>query len=351
MHRKYRLPLSGRPIPEMNNGTYQFPWTGMESFLNSRAISRNTANAYQTALRFLADWVQHYKHGGFKVTDAWPLDSKQLTTEIVRQFLNWIVSARSQATARTYVAAFRSFLTHLHSMDRLPIGIDLLKIQSHRHQQRLNQINVSESVTSLDEARQQMPKIACYYHKLPLPLKNDAYNRRLTLLRNRAFMSVIFYSAMRISEVVSLNVRTVGYGRHTQLAITGKGNKSRIVHLDAVAQQAIQAYLGEREGDSPALFISHSRRSYGRRLSLVAADNIVKTAVKALGCDPRLSAHDFRHFRATQLLRNEVPLVIVQEFLGHADISTTRAIYAPVIGADKVADMLRTSKGMLDYDE
>jgi integrase/recombinase XerD len=68
--------------------------------------------------------------------------------------------------------------------------------------------------------------------------------------------------------------------------------------------------------------------------------NIVKKAVKALNLHRSLSAHDFRHFRATQLLREGMPLEVVQEFLGHADISTTRNIYAPVLGAHIVGEWL-----------
>jgi site-specific recombinase XerD len=68
--------------------------------------------------------------------------------------------------------------------------------------------------------------------------------------------------------------------------------------------------------------------------------NVVKRAVKALALEPSLSAHDFRHYRATQLLREGVPLEVVQEFLGHIDVSTTRGIYAPVLGVQVVRGWL-----------
>jgi integrase len=60
--------------------------------------------------------------------------------------------------------------------------------------------------------------------------------------------------------------------------------------------------------------------------------NVVKKAIRALGLDPSLSAHDFRHYRATQLLRAGMPLEAVQELLGHVDINTTRTVYAPLLG-------------------
>src|SRR5690606_25249108 len=90
--------------------------------------------------------------------------------------------------------------------------------------------------------------------------------------------------------------------------------------------------LSERTDTNQALFISHSRNSGNARLSITSVHNVVKQAVNTLGLHESLSAHDFRHYRATQLLRAGMPLEVVQEFLGHADVTTTRTSYAPVLG-------------------
>jgi integrase/recombinase XerD len=88
------------------------------------------------------------------------------------------------------------------------------------------------------------------------------------------------------------------------------------------------------------LFIAHSRNARNARLSVTSAHNVVKRAVKALGLHEGISAHDFRHYRATQLLREGMPLEVVQEYLGHSDISTTRGVYAPVLGVHVVSEWL-----------
>jgi integrase/recombinase XerD len=88
------------------------------------------------------------------------------------------------------------------------------------------------------------------------------------------------------------------------------------------------------------LFISHSRNARNARITATAVHQIIKKAVKALNLHPSLSAHDFRHYRATQLLREGMPLEVVQEFLGHTDIATTRNIYAPVLGVQVVSEWL-----------
>ena len=74
--------------------------------------------------------------------------------------------------------------------------------------------------------------------------------------------------------------------------------------------------------------------------SITSVHKVVKRAVHALHLHESLSAHDFRHYRATQLLRAGMPLEVVQEFLGHADVTTTRNIYAPVLGVQVVTEWL-----------
>lgn len=103
---------------------------------------------------------------------------------------------------------------------------------------------------------------------------------------------------------------------------------------------AIRAYLAERMDMNPALFVSHSRNAKGAKTLPVWCTQCRQKAVKAEGLEPILSAHDFRHYRATQLLREGMPLEVVQELLGHADVSTTRGIYAPVLGVQVVRDWL-----------
>jgi site-specific recombinase XerD len=151
---------------------------------------------------------------------------------------------------------------------------------------------------------------------------------------------MLYSTAARISEIVSLNRANVGNGRAAYATIIGKGNKGRTLHIRSYARDAVVAYLSQRGDANPALFVSHSRNSTNARLSITSVHNIVKRAVHALGLHEGISAHDFRHYRATQLLRAGMPLEVVQEFLGHADVTTTRNIYAPVLGVQVVTEWL-----------
>ncbi|MCL4263222.1 MAG: tyrosine-type recombinase/integrase [Anaerolineae bacterium] len=328
------LPISGRMVPATT------AWQEEQGFLFEAGIkSAKTESTYRSGLRLFADWLQHYGRAGYTLTDSWPLSPITLTTADILNFRNWLLAHRARATATTYTSAVIGYLLYLDGQDHLPLGVQLGKLQQQIARRQVER-NPAEAVIDQDQARQNIPQIILYYDGLPLPVDNDRYNRRLSLLRDRALVHTLYATAARISEVVRLNRAHVGNGRASHATITGKGSKPRTIHIRPYAQHALQAYLNERTDNNPALFIAHSRNAQSARLSSTAAHNIIKKAVNALGLDPNLSAHDFRHFRATQLLREGMPLEVVQEYLGHADIATTRNIYAPVLGVHIVSDWL-----------
>lgn len=332
--RETLLPISERPLPDGP------AWIFEESYLLEAGLrSVKTENTYRSGLRLFADWLQHYGHAQYDVEACWPLQPDRLSTAVLLNFRNWLLANRSRSTATTYTSAVLGYLHFLDGQDQLPENVQLGKLQRQLSRRQVDR-NQAETVIDLDHARQSIPQIVAYYESLPLPPENDQYNRRLSLLRDRALVKVLYSTAARISEVVSLNRHNVANGRAQYATITGKGNKPRTIHVREYAQVAIQNYLRERTDSNPALFVAHSRNAKHARLTITSAHNIVKKAVKALDLHPNLSAHDFRHFRATQLLREGMPLEVVQEFLGHADISTTRNIYAPVLGVHVVSEWL-----------
>lgn len=153
--------------------------------------------------------------------------------------------------------------------------------------------------------------------------------------RDRAMLEVLYGSGIRISELTSLRVRDVRMDEGLAV-VRGKGDRQRLVPLGGSAARALQRYLrdtrpgldtrGESDG---AVFLNH----HGRPLSRTGAWKIVRRhvdAAKATGARlGRVTPHTFRHTFATHLLENGADLAVVQEMLGHADISTTQ-IYTHV---------------------
>ncbi len=328
------LPISQRPLPDRPAWLYE-----NQFLLEAGARSWKTETTYRSGLRLFADWLQTINRSAYGLDEEWPLSPEQLTTALIINFRSWLLSNRSRSTVTTYSAAVIGYLNFLDGIDILPTGVQLGKLQRQMARRKIDR-NQAETVIDLDLARQAMPRIIEYYDELPLPPDNDKYNRRLSLLRDRALVKVLYSTAARISEVVALGRNNVDRGHARFATITGKGNKPRTIHLRQYARRSIIAYLAERRDSNPALFIAHSRNARNARLSVTSAHNIVKKAVKALGLHDSLSAHDFRHYRATQLLREGMPLEVVQEFLGHSDISTTRSVYAPVLGVHIVSEWL-----------
>lgn len=332
--KEYKLPLSGRVAPLTS------AWLHEASYLlEAGAHSFKTETTYRSGLRLFADWIQHYGYDGFDEEASWPLQPDALSTATILKFRNWLLANRSISTVTTYTASIIGYLHFLDGQDQLPKAIQLGKLQRQLTRRQVER-NQAETVVDLDQARQDIPKIIEYFQQLALPPENDSFGRRLSLLRDRALVSVLYSSAARLGEVISLNRRNVDYGRAEFAAITGKGGKPRTIFIRSYARISIREYLRERVDSNPALFVAHSRNAKNARLSATSAHNIIKKAVRALNLHGGLSAHDFRHYRATQLLREGMPIEVVQEYLGHSDISTTRGIYAPVLGVQVVAEWL-----------
>lgn len=151
-----------------------------------------------------------------------------------------------------------------------------------------------------------------------------------TGLRDRAALELLYGCGCRVGELCALDVTDLDHGE-AMVRLRGKGSKERQVPVGEPALAAVAEYLragrprlaGRRP--SPALLLN--RR--GGRLTRVSVWTLLKTAGAAAGLPATVSPHTLRHSYATHLLEGGADLRIVQELLGHADISTTE-IYTHV---------------------
>ncbi len=167
-----------------------------------------------------------------------------------------------------------------------------------------------------------------------LLLAPDIYN--LQGLRDRAILETLFSTGLRVAELTGLNREQIKIKKITEeleLSVTGKGQKVRTVYFSTRAVKYLKAYLDKRNDIDPALFINYKRgaenSSETRRLSSRSIEDIVKKYVKIAGLPILTTPHTLRHSFATDLLAQGVDLRLVQEFLGHQNISTTQ-IYTHV---------------------
>jgi integrase len=171
-----------------------------------------------------------------------------------------------------------------------------------------------------------------------LPLKERG-RRKLEGLRNRALLYALADSGARISEVLRLTADDIRGAHVNEQGIwsievrgKGRGQHGRMVTLrfTSPALSSMKEYLKARvDPGAIALFVSHAktRPEYrGTPLSPNAAWCMIQKAARDLGL-PHIHPHDFRHWRATQMLREGVPIDQVQRYLNHRSIQTTQ-LYA-----------------------
>lgn len=158
-------------------------------------------------------------------------------------------------------------------------------------------------------------------------------------LRLKALLELTYASGMRVSELVTLTLQHLQRDpkRKTKLQpfllVRGKGSKERLVPLHGGAIAALEDYLQVRESfvphhrDSRYLFSSSGKAGH---LTRQRFHQLLKELCLNAGLDPaRCSPHTLRHSFATHLLEGGADLRVIQELLGHADISTTQ-IYTHV---------------------
>ena len=156
---------------------------------------------------------------------------------------------------------------------------------------------------------------------------------RLRAVRLAALLETLYATGLRVSELVALPAAAARPDLK-MLVVRGKGGKERIVPLTERARETIARHVAirrEQGGGSvsgPWLFPSYgdtgrlTRQAFGRDLKELAAEAGIAAA--------RVSPHVLRHAFASHLLQNGADLRIVQQLLGHADISTTQ-IYTHVL--------------------
>ena len=156
-------------------------------------------------------------------------------------------------------------------------------------------------------------------HLLDQPFPNTAAG-----LRDHAMLEVLYGCGLRVSELCGLDLRDADLDEEL-LRVFGKGSKERVVPILGAAARVLGEYLeqgrGELVGKKPNAAVFLNVR--GGRISRQSAHKIVERYGRVVGIEG-LHPHTLRHSFATHLLEGGADLRVVQELLGHADISTTQ---------------------------
>jgi integrase/recombinase XerD len=271
----------------------------IDSFIRFLATERGLSENYQLSTRRslteFADWCSKLK----KITAV-----REVTQPVISEYLgarkNGGLAASSIKLIVVALKIFFRFLGGRGKLERDPTEtLSLPRIERYLPE-TLNEVQVERLIEGIDT-------------KQPLGL------------RDRAMVELLYASGLRISELA--NARLENFNTEERiLRVTGKGNKMRLVPVGGKATEALAAYLSTerpkmvKRQTSSEIFLS----SRGTKLSTTRIWQIVKKRAKESGLEANIYPHLLRHSFATHLLSNGADLRIIQEMLGHADISTTQ---------------------------
>jgi integrase/recombinase XerD len=259
-----------------------------------RGLSQSSVQVYLQAVERFVEWAEVE---GIE-------DLATLRHPEIRQYLFHLKDlGRAASTVRVSLSAIRAYYGFL--LDEGQIEVDPTEpLESPRPGRSLPDALSMEEVLALLEAPDES---------------------RATYWRDRAILELLYATGIRVSELTGLRLSDIDFEERS-IRVLGKGDKERIVPFGEAASGALERYLRELRprhdtGASGGHVFLNPR---GRGLTRMSVYTTVRESARRAGIERRVSPHTLRHTFATHLLQGGADLTVVQELLGHADISTTQ---------------------------
>lgn len=269
-----------------------------------RGLAPTTQVSYKQDLREFAAWL----------TDE-QIDEFPSELAVIQEFLRVQTTLKAASSMSRMISAMRKFYRYL-LREEVIVSDPMTLVASPKPAQHLPATLSSNEIDRLMAA----PNIA-----KPLGM------------RDRAIFELMYATGLRVSEVVNLRLDQLHLTLNL-LQVTGKGDKERIVPISPQAVEWVQHYLQEArprlvKGVAPEqVFVNF----HGHQLTRQGIWKNLKAYIDALGIEKNVTPHTLRHSFATNLLANGADLRVVQELLGHSDISTTQ-IYTHLDNSQLIA--------------
>lgn len=276
---------------------------------HERRLSRYTVRNYDGALRDFVCWA--------KDACGFNGDFSKISRRDVRDFIierqndNSAGTRLSRRTIHNRVSALRAFYRFLRTrkiVEASPMTALVLPKLPKSLPKFLTEKQISELL--------KMPAIA-----LEQGLISES-----EFIRDTAAFETLYGGGLRISELCGLTVSRINFSAET-LRVLGKGNKERVVPVGHIAISALREQLNALGNPENQAYVFPAKR--GGALSPQTLQLRLKKYLKLAGLPMDITPHKIRHSCATHMLDHDADLRLVQEQLGHVNLSTTQ-IYTHV---------------------
>ena len=277
----------------------------IDRFIRFLAVEKGLSENYQLSVRRSLEAFAQWLDSEHNVDDVRKVETSHLTDYLAHRKLKDRLAASS---LRVHLIALKIFFRRLAAKGTIAEDV-AEKIDGPRLEKylpdTLNEAAIKKLLESVDDGR---------------PLSR----------RDRAMLELLYSSGLRASELTGARLENL-FLEDGIIRVTGKGNKTRVIPVGRGARSAIEDYL---EFERPNLVSRHTGSEiflskWGKKLTTTRIWQIVKEKAKLAGIESNVYPHLLRHSFATHLLGNGADLRVIQELLGHADISTTQ-IYTHV---------------------
>ncbi len=278
----------------------------IERFLRYLAVEKGLSDNYQLSVRRALDHLSEWLENERGVTEPGQVTLDHLTAYLAHRRLDDRVASSS---LRVNLIGIKIFFRYLAGKGKVSEdvaeGIDSPEVEKYLPE-TLNELSVKKLLEASREDSRPLAR------------------------RDTAILELLYSSGLRVSELVNARLENI-YLEDGAIRVTGKGNKTRVVPVGSAALEALNCYL---KGERPSLVSRQSGSEiflskWGKKLTTTRIWQIVKQRAKLAGIEQNVYPHLLRHSFATHLLGNGADLRVIQELLGHADISTTQ-IYTHV---------------------
>ena len=269
---------------------------------NVQFFSDHTVKAYRQDIQQFFDYMKNNK--------------LQISKDNIRDFISDIfLRQRNKATVSRKIYAIRSYFAYLQSrgeIEKNPFD----GIRSPKVEKKLPQIlTEKEMIDFLDR------------------IPGDGFLNS----RNKALFEMLYATGLRVSEIANLKQNDIDM-KERLIRVLGKGKKERIVPFNKTASDALLTYLDEKRKKfgrmESVIFVNYR----GTKISERSIERILeKLYLETSGSVKKVYPHLFRHSFASHLLQRGANLRVIQELLGHSNLTTTE-VYTSL----NYSDLLKT---------